>query len=641
MRRHARGGTAARNAGRAAGSCRTRRGGARAEAGAVDAWASSRARRCVQPPALRPLRLAQRLVERMGRVRARRDPRPPDRRSRHRRRPGLFARPTRCRGARRRTGGRRHPHRRLSADASDRNDDCNAAAVHVRKRRPPSGGRAARAAAAARGGTARDGAGQRRVRRGRRGLRRAARRVPRPDRGRRQAPGALAPALDLPRTRRGCLAERGVLARARVPRLHLRVPRRRSRGRSRDRAYRRAALPRGSRRRPRDQPAKRRRPDRGRGGDGARLRALRACRLRGRRQPHRRLRAVPDPDRGRGARDRADRRRVRRGCRALFGARDRRASGGRSRAGRRERAGGRTGAAPQRPAVHPRARVGGLGMPRVTGERMLAGPPERVWALITNASELARAMPGAGEVKPEDGRSFRTPISLAVGPVKDTYEGRLAYEDEQPPTACTIVVETKGKSGHVAGRGAMRLEPREGEGTLVCYEGEFKVSGPVAGVGQRMIAGVARKTIERTLDGIGRRPTEAPEVTSERPAAAPTTAYWHPFANMAKVAGEELVIVRGRGCELVDREGRTYLDATAALWYCNVGYGRDEIAAAVEHQLRELHAYSTFGSYVNEPALKLAERVARLAPFEDGKVFFTSGGSDAVDTAAKLAGRYW
>jgi putrescine---pyruvate transaminase len=280
-------------------------------------------------------------------------------------------------------------------------------------------------------------------------------------------------------------------------------------------------------------------------------------------------------------------------------------------------------------------------MPRVTGERMLAAPPERVWALITNASELARAMPGAGEVKPEDGRSFRTTISLAVGPVKDTYEGRLAYEDEQPPAACTIVVETKGKSGHVAGRGAMRLEPREGEGTLVCYEGEFKVSGPVAGVGQRMIAGVARKTIERTLDGIGRRLTEAHEVTSERPAAAPTTAYWHPFANMAKVAGEELVIVRGRGCELVDREGRTYLDATAALWYCNIGYGRDEIAAAVGRQLRELHAYSTFGRYANEPTLKLAERIARRAPFDDGKVFFTSGGSDAVDTAAKLARRYW
>jgi putrescine---pyruvate transaminase len=119
------------------------------------------------------------------------------------------------------------------------------------------------------------------------------------------------------------------------------------------------------------------------------------------------------------------------------------------------------------------------------------------------------------------------------------------------------------------------------------------------------------------------------------------SAYWHPFANMAKVAGEELVIVRAHGSELVDREGRTYLDATAALWYCNVGYGREEIAAAVERQLRELHAYSTFGAYANEPALALADRLAALAPLGDAKVFLTSGGSDAIDTAAKLARRYW
>ena len=156
-------------------------------------------------------------------------------------------------------------------------------------------------------------------------------------------------------------------------------------------------------------------------------------------------------------------------------------------------------------------------MPRVTGERMLAGPPERVWALLTDAAELARAMPGAGEVEPAEGRSFRTTISLAVGPVKDTYEGRLGYEDEQPPTACTIVVETKGRSGQVTGRGAMRLEPRDGGGTFLRYEGDFKVSGAVAGVGQRMIAGVARKTIERTLDGIGRRLTEPAAAAQELP----------------------------------------------------------------------------------------------------------------------------
>src|SRR5204863_5922498 len=199
--------------------------------------------------------------------------------------------------------------------------------------------------------------------------------------------------------------------------------------------------------------------------------------------------------------------------------------------------------------VHSRARLDG--MPRVTGERVLAAPPERVWSVLTDANELARAMPGAGAVEPEDGRNFRTTISLQVGPVKDTYEGHLGYVDEQPPSACTIVVETKGRSGRMAGRGAMRLEAHDGGQTLLHYDGDFKVSGAVAGVGQRMIAGVARKTIERTLDGIGRRLGDAPEQPPPEPRAPATTALWHPFANMAQVAGEELVIVRGHGCDVV------------------------------------------------------------------------------------------
>ena len=110
-------------------------------------------------------------------------------------------------------------------------------------------------------------------------------------------------------------------------------------------------------------------------------------------------------------------------------------------------------------------------MPRVSGERMLAAQPDQVWALLTDAAELARAMPGAGEVETEEGRSFRTTITLAVGPVKDTYESRLAYEDEQRPTKCTIVIETKGRSGRAIGRGAMWLDPQDGHATLLRYEG--------------------------------------------------------------------------------------------------------------------------------------------------------------------------
>ena len=120
-----------------------------------------------------------------------------------------------------------------------------------------------------------------------------------------------------------------------------------------------------------------------------------------------------------------------------------------------------------------------------------------------------------------------------------------------------------------------------------------------------------------------------------------TTRLWHPFAAMGKVDGHELVLVRGEGSRVWDVDGNEYLDATAGLWFANVGHGRAEIADAVGAQLRTLAAHHVFGDHANEPALELAERVADLAPVEDAAVFFGSSGGEAVDTAAKIARRYW
>ena len=120
-----------------------------------------------------------------------------------------------------------------------------------------------------------------------------------------------------------------------------------------------------------------------------------------------------------------------------------------------------------------------------------------------------------------------------------------------------------------------------------------------------------------------------------------STHLWHPFADMAAVKDDEVVIVRGRGARVWDADGREYVDARAGLWYAAVGHGRAEIADAAAAQMRELAAFDTFDRLANRPALELAERVSALAPFPDAAVFFGSGGSDAVDTAAKLARRYW
>ena len=103
------------------------------------------------------------------------------------------------------------------------------------------------------------------------------------------------------------------------------------------------------------------------------------------------------------------------------------------------------------------------------------------------------------------------------------------------------------------------------------------------------------------------------------------TRLWHPFSDMAAVRGAELVITRGEDVWLWDAQGKRYLDASASLWYANVGHGRREIADAVAAQLTELDAYSIFGDVANEPALRLAERLAELSPLEDARVFLTTG----------------
>lgn len=120
------------------------------------------------------------------------------------------------------------------------------------------------------------------------------------------------------------------------------------------------------------------------------------------------------------------------------------------------------------------------------------------------------------------------------------------------------------------------------------------------------------------------------------------SALWHPFASMGRVEAEgEFVIERGEGSYVWDVDGKRYVDAIASLWYCNIGYGRTEIADAVADQLSNLHAYHTFGEFATPPAIALADRIAAIAPMPDAKVFFASGGSDAVDTAAKMIRRYW
>jgi putrescine aminotransferase len=114
-----------------------------------------------------------------------------------------------------------------------------------------------------------------------------------------------------------------------------------------------------------------------------------------------------------------------------------------------------------------------------------------------------------------------------------------------------------------------------------------------------------------------------------------TGAFLHPFASPAKE--RFTTIVRGDGALVWDADGNEYVDAMSSLWYCAIGHGRQEMADAIGQQAATLAAYSCFDPFTNEPADRLAERISDLSPIADARVFFCQSGSEAVDTAMKLA----
>ncbi|MEO5597529.1 MAG: aminotransferase class III-fold pyridoxal phosphate-dependent enzyme, partial [Novosphingobium sp.] len=108
------------------------------------------------------------------------------------------------------------------------------------------------------------------------------------------------------------------------------------------------------------------------------------------------------------------------------------------------------------------------------------------------------------------------------------------------------------------------------------------------------------------------------------------------------VANPPPIMVHGDGVYVTDLDGRRMLDCQGGLWCVNVGYGREEIIEAITAQLRELPYYTMFPGSANAPAIRLAARLIELtAPEDMSHVLYGSGGSDATETAFKMARQYW
>ena len=145
----------------------------------------------------------------------------------------------------------------------------------------------------------------------------------------------------------------------------------------------------------------------------------------------------------------------------------------------------------------------------------------------------------------------------------------------------------------------------------------------------------------RNVVGFAQMSVESSPYSAEALRQAAGDHLWLHFTRMSAARGNDLpIIVRGDGCYLEDVDGHRYLDALAGLFAVQIGYSHgEEMGEAALAQMRELPFYTNW-SYAHPRAIELAAEVADLAPGDLNRVFFVSGGSEAVDSAWKLA-RQW
>jgi adenosylmethionine-8-amino-7-oxononanoate aminotransferase len=120
-----------------------------------------------------------------------------------------------------------------------------------------------------------------------------------------------------------------------------------------------------------------------------------------------------------------------------------------------------------------------------------------------------------------------------------------------------------------------------------------------------------------------------------------TVASDHLWRHFTPAGASPIVIERGEGCHIWDTDGNRYLDALAALYCVNIGYGPyPEIAEAAREQLEKLPFFTNWVGFATPPALELTEKLSELVPIDVGRIFLVSGGSEAVEAALKVARQY-
>jgi uncharacterized protein len=188
---------------------------------------------------------------------------------------------------------------------------------------------------------------------------------------------------------------------------------------------------------------------------------------------------------------------------------------------------------------------------KVNGTATLNAPADRVWAALNDPAVLVRTIPGCEQLEAVGPDSYRMTITAGVASIKGTYLGDVQLADPQPPNAFTLKASGAGAPGTVNADVRVTLTDRGDGTTLLSYAADAVVGGPVGGVGQRVLSGVAKRTageffqaVDGVLNGAG-APESSPAVAG--PAVAGPAVAGPAVAGPA-VAGPA-VAVAARGAE--------------------------------------------------------------------------------------------
>ena len=129
----------------------------------------------------------------------------------------------------------------------------------------------------------------------------------------------------------------------------------------------------------------------------------------------------------------------------------------------------------------------------LAGSAVLHADRERVWSVITDPAVLARTIPGCLTLEQVGDDDYRMNVAVGVGAVKGTYAGEVRLTDQQRPASYVLHASGAGAPGQVKAVVTIELEPADDGSTVLTYSADAVVGGPVAGVGQRMITGVAKR----------------------------------------------------------------------------------------------------------------------------------------------------